>query len=174
MDLRKMATFALALAFLGSIATFAAQKQKAAASKPAGSAKLEELLNAAEIPFNRAEEGHYAAVFSTGQNESEKFHIYLEHLGDDPNQERLQFYRMYFLLGQMPNGVAVPSALIKQINAWNTNLSMGKVIAVEGSIMYVCTAWLFQADASSLVQDAAVGHYASDDLRKSVAPYLKQ
>src|SRR6267154_1513861 len=167
--MRSMATFALALAFLASIATSAAQKQKTPAPKPSAGAKLEALLNAAEIPFNKTEEGQYAAVFSAGQNESEKFHIYLEHLGDDPNQERLQFYRMYFLLGQMPNGASFPSALIKQINEWNTNLTMGKVIAVEGYIMYVYSGWLFQADANSLTQDAAVGHYASADLRKSIA-----
>ena len=37
-----------------------------------------------------------------------------------------------------------------------------------------CSAWLYRTDADPLAQDAVLGHYVSKDLRKDVAPYLKQ
>ncbi|MBZ5521326.1 MAG: hypothetical protein LAP21_03615 [Acidobacteriia bacterium] len=170
--MRKMAAVVLVLVILGSIAPAAAQKT--APPKQSAGARLEALLNSADIPFNKPEEGRYNAVISVSQDESERFNIALSHLGDDPNQEKLQFYQMYFLLGQMPKGASFPNALIKQINEWNTNLTMGKVVAVEGYIMYISSAWFSQTSADSLTQDAVMGHYVSQDLRKSVAPYLKQ
>jgi hypothetical protein len=170
--MRKLAAIVVMFAFLGTISP--ATAQKAAPPKQSAGARLEALLNAAEIPFNRPEEGRYMAVISLDKNESEKFHIYLSHLGDNADEERLQFYQMFFLLGQLPKGASFPPALIKQINEWNTNLTMGRVIATGGVVMYTSTGWLSRADAESLAQDAVIGHYASEDLRKSVAPYLKQ
>jgi hypothetical protein len=170
--MRKLAVIVLGFAFMGAVAP--ASAQKAAAPKQSAGARLEALLNAAEIPFNKPEEGRYVAVISLARNESEKFHIYLNYVGDNPNEERLQFYQMYFLLGQIPKGESFPPALIKQINEWNTNLTLGRVIATGGVVMYTTTGWLSRADAESLAQDAVIGHYASEDLRKSVAPYLKQ
>src|SRR6266481_3330344 len=136
--------------------------------------KLEMMLNTAEMPFTKSEEGSYIAVVSVSQTESEKFHIELNHLGEDPNNERYQVVQMYFLLGQVPKGASFPPALIKQINQWNSNLTMGRVIAYENVILYTSTSWLAKTDADVLGLDAALGHYASQDLRKEIAPYLKQ
>jgi hypothetical protein len=138
------------------------------------SSKLEAMLNAAEMPFNKTGEGRYIAVISVDQNESERFHIQLNYLGNDPNDEHYQIVQMYFLLGQIPKGSTFPTALIKQINEWNSNLTMGRVVAAGTVIMYASSSWLAKTDADTLALDAALGHYASENLRKEVAPYLKQ
>jgi hypothetical protein len=36
------------------------------------------------------------------------------------------------------------------------------------------SSWLARTDAETLAQDAVLGHYVSQDLRKEIAPYLKQ
>ncbi len=170
--MKKMMATALAWLFLSSMLSSSAQTQSQHQSQ-AASQKLEAMLNTAEIPFNKTEDGSYIAVVSVSQNESERFHIQLNYLGDDPNNQRYQVIQMYFLLGQIPKGAAFPPALIKQINQWNADLTMGRVVAVGNVIMYTSSAWLAKSDAESLTLDAALGHFASQDLRKEIAPYLK-
>jgi hypothetical protein len=171
--MRKMIAVALVYAVLGSVLQAVAQGQKQPQPQQAGK-KLEAMFNAAEIPFTKPEEGRYIAVISVDQNESERFHVGLSSLGNDPNNERYQIIQMYFLLGQVSKGASFPPALIKQINEWNSNLTMGRVIAVGNVIMYTSSSWLSKTDADTLVLDATLGHYASQDLRKEIAPYLKQ
>jgi hypothetical protein len=171
--MKKVAAVLLMYAVLVSLMPGAALAQQQP-GKQSAAQKLEALLNAADIPFNKPEEGNYYAVISVSQNESEKFHIHLSYLGDDANNEQYQLIQMYFLLGQIPKGASFPPALIKQINVWNANLTVGRVIAVGTVVLYVSNSWLAHTDADSLVQDAALGHYVSEDLRKEIAPYLKQ
>jgi|SRR5579864_703879 len=168
----KMMATVLAWLVLSSLLSPSAQTQSQHQSQ-AASQKLEAMLNTAEIPFNKTEDGSYVAVVSVSQNESERFHIQLNYLGDDPNNTRYQVIQMYFLLGQIPKGTSFPPALIKQINQWNADLTMGRVVAVGNVIMYTSSAWLAKTDAETLTLDAALGHFASQDLRKEIAPYLK-
>lgn len=156
------------------ISSSAAQTKNQSQQPQAAGKKLEALLNTAEIPFSKSEEGSYVAVISIDQNESERFHLSLSSLGNDPNDERYQIIQMYFLLGQIPKGSTFPPALIKQINTWNANLTIGKVVAVGNVIIYTSTSWLATTDADTLSLDATLGHYSSQDLRKEIAPYLKQ
>lgn len=171
--MRKLLASVLCCTVLASISSSTAQPQPQQQFQQAGR-KLEAMLNGAELPFNKSEEGSYVAVISVSQNESERFHIQLNYLGSDPNSERYQIIQMYFLLGQIPKGSSFPPALIKQINEWNSNLTMGRVVAVGTVILYTSSSWLSKTDADSLALDAAVGHYASEGLRKEVAPYLRQ
>jgi len=147
-------------------------QQPAAQGQSAGT-KLEAILNTAQMPFNKMEDGSYVAVISVDQNESERFHISLSYLGNDPNDALFRIVQMYFLLGQIPKGSSFPPALIKQINQWNSELTMGKVVAVGSVILYTASSWLVRTDAESIAVDATLGHYSSKDLRKEVAPYLK-
>src|SRR4051794_9960034 len=94
---------------------------KPAATTPTGGQKAGSPFNAAEMPFTKSEEGRYIAVVSVDQNESERFHVGLSYLGNDPNDERHQIIRMYFLLGQIPKDASFSTALIKRINEWNAN-----------------------------------------------------
>lgn len=173
--MRRALALTLVYALLVSASAVKAEtrnQQPAAQSQSAGT-KLEAILNAAQMPFNKMEDGSYVAVISVDQNESERFHISLNHLGNDPNDAQLQIVQMYFLLGQIPKGSSFPPALIKQINQWNSELTMGKVFAVGNVIVYATSSWLLKTDAESLSVDATLGHYSSQDLRREVAPYLK-
>jgi hypothetical protein len=172
--MRKLILVGLVCIVLGAASVAMAQQQGQAQQTPQAGKKLEALFNAAEMPFTKSEEGNYIAVISVDQNESERFHVGLNSLGNDPNDEKYQIIRMYFLIGQIPKGASFSPALIKQINQWNANLTMGRVIAVGSVIMYTSSSWLARTDADTLALDAALGHYASQDLRKEVAPYLKQ
>ncbi|MFL6388743.1 MAG: hypothetical protein ACJ71U_14765 [Terriglobales bacterium] len=171
--MRKVIIIALVCALLGPV-SIAAQKDGQPQQPPQAGKKLEALFNTAEMPFTKSEEGTYIAVISVDQNESERFHVGLSYLGNEPNDERYQIIRMYFLLAQVPKGASFAPALIKQINEWNVNLTMGRVIAVGNVIMYTSSSWLARTNADTLALDAALGHYASQDLRKEIAPYLKQ
>jgi hypothetical protein len=171
--MRKLIAVLTTLFVLTSLVS--AQTQKETPSQfQQSSKKLDAMLNAAEIPFNKSEEGSYVAVISMSQSESERFHIQLNYLGNDPNNEKYQVIQIYFLLGQIPKGTSFPPALIKQINQWNSNLTMGRVIAFDTVVMYTSSSWLAKTDADTLAMDAVLGHYASQDLRKEIAPYLKQ
>jgi hypothetical protein len=66
----------------------------------------------------------------------------------------------------------VPIALIKQIAEWNASLTLGKVAVFNNAVMYMSSSWLARTDAETLAQDAVLGHYVSQDLRKEIAPYL--
>ena len=163
----KIAVVALGCALFGS--TFlAAQTQSSAASK-----KIEALFKAAEIPYTSSEEGSYVAVITVEEGESDRFHVCLSTLGNDPNNDKLQIVQLYFLLGALPKDTPVPVALTKQIAEWNANLTMGKIVVISNAILYTNSEWLSRTDADSLAQDAVLGHYVSKDLRKEVAPYLK-
>jgi len=167
--MRKVAVVALVYALLGSILPAAVQEQRQQPGK-----KLEALFTTAEIPFTKPEEGRYVAVITVEEGESDRFHVYLSALGNDPDDEKLQVIRIYFLLGQLPKDTPVPTALTKQIAQWNANLTLGKVVVIGDAILYTSSSWLSRTDAETLALDAALGHYASKDLRKEVAPYLKQ
>jgi hypothetical protein len=171
--MRKTISLALICAVLGSIPVAEGQNQ-ATQQPPQAGKKLEALFNTAEMPFTKSEEGSYIAVITVEQNESERFNVGLSSLGNDPNDERYQIVRMYFFLGQIPKGTSFTPALIKQINQWNVNLTMGRVIAVGNAVVYTSSSWLARTDANMLALDAALGHYASVDLRKELVPYLKQ
>ena len=136
--------------------------------------RLEALFTAAEIPFTKPEDGRYVAVVTVEEGESDRFHVYLSALGNDPKDEKLQVLQMYFLLGQLPKDTPVPTALTKQIAEWNANLTFGKVIVVGTSILYTTSSWLSRTDADTLALDAALAHYVSKDLRKAITPYIKQ
>jgi hypothetical protein len=94
-------------------------------------------------------------------------------IGNNPNDEKLQVVQLYFLLGQLPKDTPAPIALTKQINEWNANLTVGKVVVIGSAILYTSSSWLSRTDADGLAQDAVLGHYLSKDLRKEIAPYLK-
>src|ERR1700739_2368462 len=100
--MRKVAVVALCCALLGS-SLLAAQKQS-----PASGKKIETLFKAAEIPFTSSEEGSYVAVITVEEGESDRFHVYLSSLGNDPNNEKLQIVQLYFLLGALPKASPVP------------------------------------------------------------------
>lgn len=165
--MRKVAVVALGCALLGST-LLAAQKPPQASGK-----KIEALFKSAEIPFTSSEEGSYVAVITVEEGESDRFHVYMTAIGNDPNNEKLQVVQLYFLLGQLPKGTSVPVALTKQITDWNANLTVGKVVVIGNAVLYTSSSWLSRTDAESLAQDAVLGHYLSKDLRKEIAPYLK-
>jgi len=166
--MRKIVVAALGCALLGST-LLAAQTQSSASSK-----KIEALFKAAEIPFTSSEEGSYVAVITVEEGQSDRFHVYSSSLGSDPNNEKLQIVQLYFLLGVLPKGSPVPIALTKQIAEWNANLTMGKIVVISNAVLYTSSEWLSRTDADTLAQDAVLAHYVSKDLRKEVAPYLKQ
>jgi hypothetical protein len=166
-NMRKVAVVALGCALLGST-LLAAQKQPQASGK-----KIEALFKTAEIPFTSSEEGSYVAVITVEEGESDRFHVYLSAIGNNPNDEKLQVVQLYFLLGQLPKGTQTPIALTKQIAEWNANLTVGKVVVIGNTILYSSSSWLSRTDADALAQDAVLGHYLSKDLRKEIAPYLK-
>jgi hypothetical protein len=113
------------------------------------------------------------AVITVEEGESDRFHVYLSTIGNDPNDEKLQVVQLYFLLGTLPKDAPVPIALTKQIAEWNANLTVGKVVVIGSAILYTSSSWLSRTDADGLAQDAVLGHYLSKSLRKEVAPYLK-
>jgi hypothetical protein len=166
-NMRKLPVVLLGCALLGS--TFlGAQKQPQASSK-----KIETLFKTAEIPFTSSEEGSYVAVITVEEGESDRFHVYVSTIGNNPNDEKLQVVQLYFLLGQLPKDTPAHIALTKQINEWNANLTVGKVVVIGSAILYTSSSWLSRTDADGLAQDAVLGHYLSKDLRKEIAPYLK-
>jgi len=165
--MRKVSLAALSCALLAST-LLAAQQQPQVSGK-----KIEALFKAAEIPFTSSEEGSYVAVITVEEGESDRFHVYLTSIGNDPNDEKLQIVQLYFLLGLLPKDTQTPIALTKQIAEWNGNLSIGKVVVIGSAILYTSSSWLSRTDADALAQDAVLGHYVSKDLRKEVAPYLK-
>jgi hypothetical protein len=48
------------------------------------------------------------------------------------------------------------------------------VVIDDNVVLYTSTEWMSRVDANTLVLDATIGHYASKDLRKEVAAYIKQ
>src|SRR5277367_4611312 len=123
-NMRKVAVVALGFALLGST-LLAAQKQPQASGK-----KIEALFKTAQIPFTSSEEGSYVAVITVEEGESDRFHVYLSTIGNDPNDEKLQVVQLYFLLGLLPKDTQTPIALTKQIAEWNANLTVGKVVVI--------------------------------------------
>ncbi len=137
-------------------------------------AKVEALFKGAELPFVKIKDNHYKAVVTISDTESDRFQIFLETIGNDPNDEDLQVMQMVFFLGEIPAGRTPPTALIKQINEWNGTLTRGSVFISGSAIVYQCSAWLSKSDPKTLVNDALVGHFTSQKLRKDIEPYLKQ
>jgi hypothetical protein len=141
---------------------------------PKSEARLESLFKASEMPFVKIADSHYAAVVTTDDGVSDRFHVFLSTIGNDPNDEDMQVVQIVFYLGEIPQGSSAPIALIKQINEWNSSLSRGSVFIVGQSVAYQSSGWLFKSDPKSLELDALVGHYSAVSLRKEVEPYLKQ
>jgi hypothetical protein len=140
---------------------------------PKSEARLESLFKADEMPFVKIGDSHYAAVVTDDDGVSDRFHVFLSTVGNDPNDESLQVIQMLFYLGEIPKGSTAPVALVKQMNEWNGSLSRGSVFIVGQSVIYQCSGWLFKTDASSLEIDALIGHVSAVNLRKAVEPYLK-
>jgi hypothetical protein len=140
---------------------------------PAG-AKLETIFKGAEMPFVKLGDDHYKAVLSIDDNESDRFQVFLQTIGNNPNDDALQVMQMVFFLGALPQGTTTPTALIKQINEWNGTLSRGSVFVLDSAVVYQSSAWLSKSDPATLVNDALVGHFTSQKLRKEIEPYIKQ
>jgi len=134
---------------------------------------IEGLFTAAEMPFTKIEEGKYYAVVTVDQ-ESERFQVIEDSLGNDPKDVKFQFIRLYFSLGTLPKGTQLSAPLAKQINVWNGNLTTGKVIVFESNVWYTSFLWLDRVDAETLDKEAVIGHFNCHSLRKELAPYLKQ
>jgi hypothetical protein len=143
------------------------------ASATAG-AKLEAIFKGAEMPFVKLKDDQYKAVVSIDENESDRFQVFLQAIGNNPNDEQLQVMQIVFFLGAIPEGRSAPTALIKQINEWNGTLARGSVFISGSAIVYQSSAWLAKSDSTTLVNDALVGHYTSQQLRKQIEPYIKQ
>jgi len=141
---------------------------------PKSEARLESLFKAGQMPFVKIGDSHYAAVVTTDDGVSDRFHVFLSTIGNDPNDEALQVIQMVFYLGEIPKGATAPVALIKKMNEWNGTLSRGSVFIVGQSVIYQSSGWLFKSDSGSLELDALVGHFSAVSLRKEVEPYLKQ
>jgi hypothetical protein len=141
---------------------------------PKSEARLESLFKAGQMPFVKIGDSHYAAVVTTDDGVSDRFHVFLSTIGNDPNDEALQVIQIVFYLGEIPKGSSAPVALVKQMNEWNGSLSRGSVFVVGQSVIYQCSGWLAKTDASSLEIDALIGHFSAVSLRKEVEPYLKQ
>ena len=170
--MKKLAVAVLILGVLGAVKPASAQK----AAPPAETAmqKLEKLLKDAEMPFTKREDNSYVAVITMDDNDSERFEIFMTNLGEDQNDPKWQTLQMYFLLGRLPKDATVPAALKKEIDKWNGNLTMGKVVVVDNVILYTTSSWLVFTGAELLVRDAVMGHMTAKGLRKEVGPYLKQ
>jgi hypothetical protein len=137
-------------------------------------ARLEAIFKGAEMPFVKIKDDHYKAVVSIDENESDRFQVFLEAIGNNPNDEQLQVMQIVFFLGAIPEGRSAPTALIKQINEWNATLARGSVFISGSAVVYQSSAWLAKSDPTTLVNDALVGHFTSQRLRKEIEPYLKQ
>jgi hypothetical protein len=161
--MRKMAAAAILFAILGATLPTFAQTAKT----------LEALFTAAEFPFTKVQEGRYYAVVTVEQ-ESERFQVMQDTLGNDPKEAKLQFIMLYFNLGALPKGSQLSAPLAKQITVWNTNLTMGKVVVYDNTLWYTTFLWLERTDAETLAKEAVIGHFNSVNLRKELAPYLKQ
>jgi hypothetical protein len=137
-------------------------------------AKLEAIFKGAEMPFVKLGDDHYKAVVSIYDNESDRFQVFLQTIGNNPNDDALQVMQMVFFLGTLPKETTTPTALIRQINEWNGSLSRGSVFVLDSAVVYQSSAWLSKSDPSTLINDALVGHFTSQKLRKEIEPYLKQ
>jgi hypothetical protein len=168
--MHKLATVFLILAVLGPVMPGLAQPQP----KQTAGQRREKLLNEAELPFTKREENSYVTVITVDENESERFEVFLTSLSDDPNNERLQVIQMYFVVGRLTKGAAPPPALVKEMGKWHAILTLGKIVIIGEAILYTSSSWLAHTDAQLLATDAVMGHLTSKDLRKEVAPYLKQ
>jgi hypothetical protein len=138
------------------------------------SLKMEAIFKSAELPFVKIADDHYKAVVSIDENESDRFQVFLQTIGNDPKDESLQVMQMVFFLGAVPKGSTPPTALIRKINEWNGSLSRGSVFILDTAIIYQSSTWLAKSDATTLINDALVGHFTSQKLRKEIEPYLKQ
>jgi hypothetical protein len=136
--------------------------------------KLEAIFKTAEIPYVKLADDRYKAVVSIDENESDRFQVFLQTIGNNPNDDDLQVMQMIFYLGELPKGTTPPTALIKQINEWNGSLTRGSVFVLDSVIMYQSSAWISKSDSTTLINDALVGHFTSQKLRKEIAPYIKQ
>lgn len=137
-------------------------------------AKLEAIFKSAEIPYVKLKDDRYKAVVSISDSESDQFQVYLQTIGNNPNDEQLQVMQMVFFLGAIPEGRTAPTPLLKQINEWNADLTRGSVFIAGSVILYQSSAWLSKTDQNTLINDALVGHFTSQELRKKIEPYLKQ
>lgn len=137
-------------------------------------AKLEAIFKGAEMPFVKLGNDHFKAVVTIDDNESDRFQVFLQTIGSNPNDDALQVMQMVFFLGALPKGTTTPTALIKQINEWNGTLSRGSVFVLDSAVVYQSSGWLSKSDPSTLVNDALVGHFTSQKLRKEIEPYIKQ
>lgn len=177
--MKKALILTIFLAALGlatpAIVAHADDKAAANAAQPPSdeAKKVEGLLTATELPFTKTKDGNYTAVI-TVEDESERFVIIPDRLGDDPNKADFQFIKLYFHLGDLPEGVKLSTPLAKQLAEWNSNLAIGKVVVEEGTVWYTSTLWLSTTDANALGREAVIGQIIAKDLRKQVAPYLKQ
>ena len=159
----------VALCFCG----FPGHVEAQAGSSSAGE-KLEAVFKGAEMPFVKLGDDHYKAVLTINENESDSFQVFLQTIGNNPNDDTLQVIQMIFFLGALPKGTTPPTALIKQINEWNGSLSRGSIFVLDSVVLYQSSAWLSKSDPTTLINDALVGHFTSQKLRKDVEPYIKQ
>jgi hypothetical protein len=61
---------------------------------PKSEARLESLFKAGQMPFVKIGDSHYAAVVTTDDGVSDRFHVFLSTIGNDPNDEALQVIQM--------------------------------------------------------------------------------
>jgi hypothetical protein len=169
---KQTAVVVLALALFGTISPAAAQNKGAKTPNNAGK-KLESLLQAAEIPFTKAGDTRYIAVVTVDQD-SERFQLTIQPLGDDTANDELYIVQMYFALGALPEGAQLSAALARQMVTWNSNLTVCKVIRMDNVFFLTATAWLMKTDSDTLALDAVLAHMTAKNLRKELAPYLKQ
>ena len=104
------------------------------------------------MPFVKIADSHYAAVVTTNDGVSDRFHVFLSTIGNDPNDEDMQVVQIVFYLGEIPTGASAPIALIKQINEWNGSLSRGSVFIIGQSVVYQSSGWLFKTDLGDQVK----------------------
>jgi hypothetical protein len=167
---KKTAVGVLVAALLGMILPAAAQNKGATSAEK----KLESLLQAAEIPFTKAGDTRYVAVVTVDQD-SERFQLTIQPLGDDDSaNEELYLVQMYFALGALPEGEQLSAALARQMVTWNSNLTVCKVIRIDNVFFLTATAWLMKTDSDTLALDAVLAHMTAKNLRKELAPYLKE
>ncbi len=166
---KKTAVGVLVAVLLGMILPAAAQNKGAKSAEK----KLESLLQAAEIPFTKAGDTRYVAVVTVDQD-SERFQLTIQPLGDDTANEELYLVQMYFALGALPEGEQLSAALARQMVTWNSNLTVCKVIRIDNVFFLTATAWLMKTDSDTLALDAVLAHMTAKNLRKELAPYLKE
>src|SRR5258708_13086308 len=122
----KMAGGVVMMALVGMIVSATAQDKGAKSAEK----KLESLLQAAEIPFTKAGDTRYVAVVTVDQD-SERFQLTIQPLGDDTANEELYLVQMYFALGALPEGEQLSAALARQVVTWNSNLTVSNLISTN-------------------------------------------